>query len=93
MGISIDGGTQKCLVCNGKFQIKMDDLGVPPISGNLHIISECVFIFDQGCQVLDFLSSSSEPGHQPCCNMRIGSRSHQLDTQNLRTANFIKITY
>ena len=31
------GGTPKWMVCNGKPMFQMDDLGVPPISGNLHM--------------------------------------------------------
>ena len=47
MGVSINGGTPKCMVCNAYFMenpIKMNDLGVPPFSGNLHLIK-----LSQGC--------------------------------------------
>jgi hypothetical protein len=30
MGLSINGGSPKWLVYNGKSQSKMDDLGIPP---------------------------------------------------------------
>ena len=38
MAVSINGGTPKWLVYNGKIPNKMDALGVPPVLGNLHII-------------------------------------------------------
>ena len=37
MGVSINGGTPKWMVYDGKNTI-MDDLGVPPIYGNPHIM-------------------------------------------------------
>ena len=38
MAVSINGGTPKWLVYNGKIPNKMDALGVPPVLGNLHTI-------------------------------------------------------
>ena len=38
IGVSYNGGTPKWMVDFMENPVKIDDLGVPPILGNLHII-------------------------------------------------------